>query len=95
MSVEPLSLALLALLLGAIALDLLIGDPRWLPHPVVAMGRLIEVLERRWNHGSPRARRCKGFLLTGCVVVELAERQITLTPVLLLRNNRSERRSPL
>ncbi|MCE8013111.1 adenosylcobinamide-phosphate synthase CbiB [Billgrantia desiderata] len=68
MSVEPLSLALLALLLGAIALDLLIGDPPWLPHPVVAMGRLIEVLERRWNHGSPRARRCKGFLLTGCVV---------------------------
>ncbi|MCE8039480.1 adenosylcobinamide-phosphate synthase CbiB [Halomonas sp. MCCC 1A11062] len=68
MSAEPLSLALLALLLGAIALDLLIGDPRWLPHPVVAMGRLIEALERRWNRGSPRARRLKGFLLTGCVV---------------------------
>ncbi|MBA2780021.1 adenosylcobinamide-phosphate synthase CbiB [Billgrantia kenyensis] len=68
MSTEPLSLALLALLLGAIVLDLLIGDPRWLPHPVVAMGRLIEALERRWNRGSPRARRLKGFLLTGCVV---------------------------
>ncbi|WP_111414656.1 adenosylcobinamide-phosphate synthase CbiB [Billgrantia lactosivorans] len=68
MSVEPLSLALLALLLGAIALDLLIGDPRWLPHPVVAMGRLIEVLERRWNRGAHRNRRLKGFLLTGCVV---------------------------
>ncbi|MCE8019624.1 cobalamin biosynthesis protein CobD [Halomonas sp. MCCC 1A11036] len=68
MSAEPLSLALLALLLGAMALDLLIGDPRWLPHPVVAMGRLTEALERRWNRGSHRARRLKGFLLTGCVV---------------------------
>ncbi len=68
MSAEPLSLALLALLLGAIVLDLAIGDPRGLPHPVVAMGRLIDALERRWNRGSPRARRFKGFLLTGCVV---------------------------
>ena len=68
MSVEPLSLALLALLLGAVVLDLLIGDPRWLPHPVVAMGRLIDALERRWNRGSLKARRLRGFLLTGCVV---------------------------
>lgn len=71
MSAEPLSLALLVLLLGAIALDLLIGDPRWLPHPVVAMGRMIEILERRWNRGAPRARRFRGFLLTGCVVVSV------------------------
>ncbi|MCL6518005.1 MAG: cobalamin biosynthesis protein, partial [Alicyclobacillus sp.] len=25
------------------------GDPAWLPHPVVAMGRWIGALERRWN----------------------------------------------
>jgi adenosylcobinamide-phosphate synthase len=68
MSVAPLSLELAALLFGAILLDLAIGDPRWLPHPVVTMGRLIDALERRWNRGPPQARRLKGFLLTGCVV---------------------------
>ncbi len=30
----------------ALLLDLLIGDPVWLPHPVVAMGRLIHLLDR-------------------------------------------------
>ena len=34
-----------AALLGAVALDLIIGDPRWLPHPVVFIGRLISRLE--------------------------------------------------
>jgi adenosylcobinamide-phosphate synthase len=28
-------------------LDLVIGDPQWLPHPVVAIGRLIQVLDRK------------------------------------------------
>ncbi|NIC07395.1 adenosylcobinamide-phosphate synthase CbiB [Billgrantia bachuensis] len=68
MSAEPLSLSLVALLVGAILLDLAFGDPRWLPHPVVAMGRLIDTLECRWNLGSSRARRLKGFMLTGSVV---------------------------
>lgn len=31
----------------ALLLDLSIGDPRWLPHPVVAIGRLISLLDRR------------------------------------------------
>lgn len=30
----------------ALLLDLLIGDPVWLPHPVVAIGRLINLLDR-------------------------------------------------
>ena len=34
-----------AVLLGACALDLVIGDPRWLPHPVRWIGRLIDKLE--------------------------------------------------
>lgn len=32
-------------ILAAMALDLLIGDPRWLPHPVRAIGRLATGLE--------------------------------------------------
>ncbi len=37
---EPQVLAL------ALILDLLLGDPRWLPHPVVFMGKLIATLEK-------------------------------------------------
>ena len=37
---------LLQITLCAVLLDLLLGDPRWLPHPVVAIGRLIGALER-------------------------------------------------
>ena len=36
---------LLALILGFV-LDLLIGDPRWLYHPVCVIGNLITVLEK-------------------------------------------------
>ncbi len=35
-----------AVVLAAVLLDLLFGDPRWLPHPVVAMGKLIVGLEK-------------------------------------------------
>lgn len=34
-----------AIVLAAVVLDLLFGDPRWLPHPVVLIGRLITTLE--------------------------------------------------
>jgi adenosylcobinamide-phosphate synthase len=33
----------------AVALDMMIGDPRWLPHPVRWMGRAIEALEPRFR----------------------------------------------
>lgn len=37
-----------------VAADLLIGDPRWLPHPVAGMGRLASFLERVWrSSGAP------------------------------------------
>lgn len=65
---EPLSLALIILVLAAVALDLVIGDPRCLPHPVVGMGAVIAGLERAWNHGTPLARRVKGVLMTALVV---------------------------
>ena len=31
---------------AAVLLDLILGDPRWLPHPVVFIGRLIAALEK-------------------------------------------------
>ncbi|WP_300274406.1 adenosylcobinamide-phosphate synthase CbiB [Halomonas sp.] len=66
---DPFSLALLVLVLAAVALDLAIGDPRRLPHPVVGMGAVIARLERAWNHGTPRARQIRGALMTTLVVM--------------------------
>ena len=35
-------------------LDLTLGDPSWLPHPVVGFGRMISWCEHRWNNGNHR-----------------------------------------
>lgn len=50
----------MALLLGW-TLDLILGDPVWLPHPVVWFGRMIGWGEHRLNHGSHRM--AKGAVL--------------------------------
>ena len=42
--------------------DLLLGDPRWLPHPVVGLGHMIARGERMLNRGSHRM--AKGALMT-------------------------------
>ena len=42
-------------------LDLLLGDPAWLPHPVVGFGRMIAFGERRLNKG--QHRQLKGALM--------------------------------
>jgi adenosylcobinamide-phosphate synthase len=43
-------------ILIALLLDLAIGDPRWLPHPVRLIGRLIAVLEGPARRAIPNAR---------------------------------------
>ena len=57
-----LMLVLIPLVAGCV-LDLLLGDPRRLPHPVVLFGNLIGWIERKWNKG-----RCR-FLKGGVVAV--------------------------
>jgi len=57
----------IAMLLGAVALDLIIGDPRWLPHPVVAMGRMISFLEPRLRRIFPSERSAGIALLVTTV----------------------------
>ncbi|MBB3189790.1 adenosylcobinamide-phosphate synthase CbiB [Halomonas cerina] len=69
MTFAPLSLELLGLVVAALLLDLLLGDPPWLPHPVVGIGRVIARLEQAWNHGSPATRRRRGLCLAVLVVV--------------------------
>ena len=41
-------IVILPLLIGWL-LDLLLGDPAWLPHPVVGFGRMIAFGEQRLN----------------------------------------------
>jgi adenosylcobinamide-phosphate synthase len=55
----------------AYLLDLAIGDPLWLPHPIRWIGRLIEVLEiaLRREAFSPGLLRALGLVLTLIVVV--------------------------
>lgn len=50
-------------LLAGWLLDKLIGDPSWLPHPIVGFGKLISFCEKRWNKGKHRVK--KGAC-TGC-----------------------------
>src|SRR5690349_23602467 len=50
-----------ALALGVL-MDLLLGDPRWLPHPIRGMGLLIKALERF-------LRRIPFEKVSGCILV--------------------------
>lgn len=49
-------------------LDQVVGDPRSWPHPVVGIGNVIALLERKLNLGSLKTRRWNGVLLTFFVV---------------------------
>jgi adenosylcobinamide-phosphate synthase len=51
-------------LLTGVSLDLVLGDPRWLPHPVRGFGQVVSKLELLWRRAplSPRLAGC-GFWL--------------------------------
>ena len=58
-------------LAAGLLLDLLFGDPRWLPHPVVAIGRMIAFLEqalRRIFPSTAGGKRLAGATLVVMVV---------------------------
>lgn len=49
-------------LLTGFLLDALLGDPKWLPHPIRWIGHLIAFCEKRLNNG--KHRQTKGMLTT-------------------------------
>lgn len=54
-------------LLTGWALDLVAGDPAWMPHPVVGFGKAISFFEHRLNHGAHR--EAKGaFMAVGLIM---------------------------
>ena len=64
-------------LIGGWILDLMLGDPVWLPHPVVWFGKIIAFLERKFNHGGYKRLKgaaivvgliCMTFLCTWCLL---------------------------
>lgn len=54
-------------LLAAWLLDRWLGDPQWMPHPVVAFGKAIAFFEHRLNHGN--GRFLKGMSVSCLLVV--------------------------
>lgn len=69
-------LVILPLLIGWL-LDFLLGDPAWLPHPVVGFGRMIAFGERHLNRGNHR--KLKGAVMSLFLIV------LVFTAVWLIR----------
>ena len=58
--------------LGGFVLDAIFGDPAWLPHPVVLMGKAITALEKRLRTQfpkTPQGELCGGAVLAAVLPV--------------------------
>ena len=58
--------------LGGFVLDVIFGDPAWLPHPVVLMGKAITALEKRLRTQflkTPQGELCGGAVLAAVLPV--------------------------
>ena len=64
-----------AILIAALGLDALVGDPPWLwrrlPHPVVLFGRAIALMERLFNRPRLAGIRLKGKVRRGLGVLAI------------------------
>lgn len=52
---------LLAALAAGYLLDLLLGDPHWMPHPIVGFGKIISYAEKTFNRGEHK--RINGIIV--------------------------------
>jgi len=69
-------------LLGAVALDFAFGDPRWLPHPIRAFGRLVTALETLYRAtGAPLRLAGALFWITAvCIATAFVAATMLLLP---------------
>jgi adenosylcobinamide-phosphate synthase len=58
---QPFAEQTVLLILLSVMLDLIIGDPKWLPHPVILFGKIISTIEKAWNKGG--RKKLKGIIL--------------------------------
>ncbi|WP_235911010.1 adenosylcobinamide-phosphate synthase CbiB [Heliobacterium mobile] len=65
MFTDIFSLSMLTIVI-ALLYDALVGDPRWLPHPVIGIGKIISTLEKRLYGAGKRAER--SLLFRGMVL---------------------------
>ncbi|MDE7010054.1 MAG: adenosylcobinamide-phosphate synthase CbiB [Oscillospiraceae bacterium] len=73
----------LCAILAGFGMDLLWGDPRWIPHPVVLIGKLISALERVLRRVLPATK--SGERLAGGLLWLLTAAASTAAPWLMLR----------
>lgn len=60
------------LIVAALALDLAAGDPSWLPHPVVFIGRAAAWCDAHLRGGAPRSDLVRGALSAAAVIIGAA-----------------------
>ncbi len=58
-------------IIAAVVLDIILGDPRWMPHPVVYIGKFISLGENiiRKTTNTPKGLKIGGVILTAVIVV--------------------------
>lgn len=74
--------SLCALILG-FCLDLIVGDPHWMPHPIVFIGKLIDVTEKGMRKLFPKTVRGENF--AGVAIWLIVVTVSTGLPLLILR----------
>lgn len=65
----------------AVIMDLILGDPNWLPHPVIFIGKLIKKIEKRVRSRAENNKQLK--LLGGAMVIIVALTCFFLPAILL------------
>ena len=58
-----------AVFLGAYVADIVVGDPRWFPHPVVIIGKFVRLLEGKIRRSSLIDKKKGGIIMWFAVVV--------------------------
>lgn len=73
---------MIAAFIVGVILDFLIGDPSWLPHPIVGYGKIIAYLEKQFNRGNDKQRMRNGALVSISLILSVFILSTTILSVL-------------